>query len=342
VFEIVIFILVFTTTLSGVEMFRRWSLRRNLLDIPNERSSHQRPTPRGGGLIIVLVSLATYVFYTNSITNNFLWSYFLGAVLIASISWLDDLFSISFIWRFLTHSLAAVIVISDLGYFREIYIPYFEQTNIGILGAFLTFFWIVWLTNAYNFMDGIDGIAAMQAVTAGIGWMVIGSILELNTASFYGGIIAFSSLGFLIHNWHPAKIFMGDVGSAFLGYTFAVIPLFVSKEKSNYASILPIISVLLVWFFIFDTILTFIRRSINKEKVWQAHRSHIYQRLVIAGHSHIKITNMFGILSIMNVIMIIISLKANQFWMILLPLIVISSTGLLIFSVLQEKRKLLN
>ncbi len=118
-FEIVIFILVFTTTLSGVEMFRRWSLRRNLLDIPNERSSHQRPTPRGGGLIIVLVSLATYVFYTNSITNNFLWSYFLGAVLIASISWLDDLFSISFIWRFLTHSLAAVIVISDLGYFRE-------------------------------------------------------------------------------------------------------------------------------------------------------------------------------------------------------------------------------
>ncbi|MCA1626064.1 MAG: glycosyl transferase, partial [Acidobacteria bacterium] len=155
-------------------------------------------------------------------------------------------------------------------------------------------------------------------------------------------IIAFSSLGFLIHNWHPAKIFMGDVGSAFLGYTFAVIPLFASKENSVYATQLPIISVLLVWFFIFDTILTFVRRFINQERVWQAHRSHIYQRLVITGYSHIKITILYGILSLMNVIMITVSLKANQFWVILLSLIVISSTGLLIFSVVQEKRKLLN
>ena len=146
-------------------------------------------------------------------------------------------------------------------------------------------------------MDGIDGIAGMQAVTAGIGWLIIGQMLGFETVAFYGGVIAFSSFGFLIHNWHPAKIFMGDVGSAFLGYTFAVLPLLTKNETADNFSLLPIIAVGLVFLFVLDTTLTFFRRILKREKIWQAHRSHIYQQLVISGFSHRSVTLFYGFIS---------------------------------------------
>ncbi len=287
-------------TCVGVELFYRWSLQRNLLDIPNERSSHITPTVRGGGLIIVSVSLVAYTLYTSFITDNFQWSYLVGAFLIALISWLDDLHTVSFAWRFLVHAFSALIIIISLGHFQAIYVPFLGKINFGATGAVLTFFWIVWMTNAYNFMDGIDGIAGMQAVTAGIGWLAIGSLLGVSSTSFYGGVIAFSSLGFLIHNWQPAKIFMGDVGSAFLGYSFAVLPFLSVREWSENTvnqMFLPFITVLLVWLFVFDTVFTFIRRILNGEKVWEAHRGHIYQKLVIDGFPHRTVTIIYGLCS---------------------------------------------
>ncbi len=297
--EIIVFIIVFLVSYFGVEVVRRWSLRRELLDIPNERSSHTAPTPRGGGLIIALVSLAFYTTYTTYFSNNFSWGYLAGAGLIAVVSWMDDIFNISFVWRFLVHSAAAILVIISSGFFKETYLPFFHQIELGNLGVILTFLWIVWLTNAYNFMDGIDGIAGMQAVTAGIGWLVIGNILGFETVGFYGGVIAFSSLGFLIHNWQPAKIFMGDVGSAFLGYTFAVLPLLVKNKTADNFSLLPIVAVGLVFLFVLDTVLTFVRRGLKKEKIWQAHRTHIYQQLVKTGFSHRSVTIIYCVISIL-------------------------------------------
>ena len=172
----IIYLFVGSLTYAGVVFLELWSSRRKMFDIPNERSSHTVPTPRGGGLIIVVVCLGTYTLETlfGDRKGNFHWSYVLGAILIALISWLDDLYTISFVWRFLIHTAGALLVISTLGYFDAVDLPLFGNFNLGIAGIPLTFFWIVWLTNAYNFMDGIDGIAGIQAVTAGVGWLLIG------------------------------------------------------------------------------------------------------------------------------------------------------------------------
>ena len=97
--------------------------------------------------------------------------------------------------------------------------------SLGNWGYVITFFWIVWMVNSYNFMDGIDGLAGLQAVITGIGWLILCYICEMPALTIFSGIIAAASLGFLLHNWNPAAIFMGDVGSAFLGFTFAALPL---------------------------------------------------------------------------------------------------------------------
>lgn len=302
--EIFIYTAVFLLSYSGVELLRRWILRRDILDIPNERSSHTTPTPRGGGLIIVLISLVFYLSGSILLGTNFHWSFFTGAFLIALVSWLDDLFSISFGWRFLVHTAAAALVIWDLGFFSEIYLPFFGTLEPGAFGAVIAFGWIVWLTNAFNFMDGIDGIAGLQAVTAGIGWLIAGKMLGADDAAVFGGVLAFSSLGFLLHNWQPARIFMGDVGSAFLGFSFAVLPLFPLSKGSGVAAdagnsgLLPPVAVLLVFCFVFDSIKTFLKRLLKKEKVWEAHREHIYQKLVIRGFSHQTVALGYGVVSL--------------------------------------------
>jgi UDP-N-acetylmuramyl pentapeptide phosphotransferase/UDP-N-acetylglucosamine-1-phosphate transferase len=298
-----------------VFVFRAWSLKNNILDVPNERSSHTKPTPRGGGLVIVLASLFAYVVYSKITGRNFSGSYLLGASIIALVSWLDDLFTISFVWRFLVQSFAAILIISALGQFREIYIPFGGSFDFRIFGSIITFLWIVWLTNAFNFMDGIDGLAGIQAVTAGLGWMIIGKVSGFEGAAVLGGVLAFSSLGFLLQNWYPAKVFMGDVGSAFLGFSFAVLPLIAEHDQTETNWILPflpLISVSLVWLFLFDTVLTFFRRLVKGEKVWQAHREHIYQKLVISGFSHRFVCVLYGATSVLTTTFLIYAIRKKE------------------------------
>lgn len=304
----IIFLFVFAATLSGVELFRRWSLKREILDIPNERSSHSVPTPRGGGLIICVVSLIAFFIYELLTSENYYSAYFAGALVVALISLIDDVRTVSPFWRILCHCLAAVLAVGFIGGFEVLRIPFYGIARIGFWGDVLAFFWIVWLINAYNFMDGIDGIAALQAVTAGIGWSLTGLVVGIENAFYYGGVLTASSLGFLILNWQPARIFMGDVGSAFLGYSFAVLPLLAAKQagESEILPLLPWLGVLFVWFFVFDSVFTFIRRLLRGEKVWQPHRRHIYQKLVISGLTHARVTVIYGVLSAILVFSVII------------------------------------
>lgn len=306
------YISAFLLTYIGVEIFRRWSLRRELFDIPNERSSHVEPTPRGGGLIIDVVCLALFLIYCLIFQTNDYWSYFAGAIIVVLVSWLDDLYTVSSIWRFLCHSLAAILVVWGLGFWETVYIPFAGTIFFGQIGQVITFFWIVWMINAYNFMDGIDGIAGTQALTAGIGWLVIGGLYGIDNTAFYGGVVAFSSLGFLIHNWQPAKIFMGDVGSAFLGYTFAVLPLIALKETGKEQFFLPVIAVTLVLLFVFDSLITLFKRLLRREKVWQAHREHIYQNLVISGFSHSFVTIIYAVVSIIILILLVVWIENRR------------------------------
>ena len=310
--KILSYVSAFLLTYFGVKIFRQWSLRRNIFDVPNERSSHTVPTPRGGGLIITSVCLSIFLIYCLFFQIDFYWSYFAGAVIVALISWLDDLFSISSLWRFLCHSLAAILVVWSLGFWDAVYIPFAGTIQLGQTGQVITFFWIVWMINAYNFMDGIDGIAGAQALTGGVGWLFIGMLLGIEHTGFYGGIIAFSSLGFLIHNWQPAKIFMGDVGSAFLGYSFAVLPLLALKETDKEQFLLPVIAVTLVLLFVFDSLITLFKRIFKREKIWQAHREHIYQRLIISGFSHRFVTSLYAALSIIILILLILWVENRE------------------------------
>lgn len=291
-----VYIAVFAATFLGVEIFRRWSLERNLLDIPNERSSHTVPTPRGGGLVIFAVSMAALLidFLING--GRFFWGYFGGALIVASISLLDDLRTLSPLVRIVCHCLGAFLSVWLLGGFHWLLVPFYGIVQLGVLGDVAAFLWIVWLINAYNFMDGIDGIAATQSVTAGAGWFLTGVIFGIDNIGFLGGVLAASSFGFLLLNWQPAKIFMGDVGSAFLGYSFAVLPLLAINETPNPSiqSVFPWISAVLVWFFVFDSVYTLFRRLLRGAKVWQPHREHIYQNLVIAGLTHARVTILYG------------------------------------------------
>jgi Fuc2NAc and GlcNAc transferase len=334
VFKIFAFnLIVFVLTYFGVWIFRRWSSRREIFDIPNERSSHTEPTLRGGGVIIVIICLFAFLILSIFSGQQIIWSYLIGALIVSIVSLFDDVKTISPFWRFLCHSLAAGMVIWQVQGFDKLLIPFYGIVQAGFLGNIIAFLWIVWLINAYNFMDGIDGIAASQAVTAGIGWLLIGVLYNFDQIGLYGGVVAFSALGFLIHNWQPAKIFMGDVGSAFLGFTFAVFPLLNRERIENPVldGYLPWIAGFLVWFFVFDAVLTLIKRMLRGEKIWQAHREHIYQRLVIAGISHSTVTAIYTVCSGIITAGLIFALKnIKYFELIVFTIVIFESIILLI------------
>jgi UDP-N-acetylmuramyl pentapeptide phosphotransferase/UDP-N-acetylglucosamine-1-phosphate transferase len=341
-------LLIFTTagfflTLFGIKFFLIWSKKNQILDIPNERSSHRKPTPVGGGIVFVSVSLLLFLIYLISAEKEIPWSYFGGAVLIAAVSWLDDLYSIPAVVRFFFHSLAALLVIVGLGVFDNIYLPVIGALQIGNFVYGLWFLWIVWLINAYNFMDGIDGIAGIQAVSAALAWAFLGYLQGIEEVFLFGLLTAFSIFGFLLYNWQPAKIFMGDVGSAFLGYTFAVFPLFFAGKTGDDSGSFLIVSVLFVWLFVFDTVRTFFVRLIKGETVWKAHRRHLYQRLVIRGFSHQFVTILYGTLSVLISILTIMRLYFGVLNDLFLYFMVgLVSAGLLIFVFYGGKHPLEN
>ena len=274
---------------------RAFAQKREFLDIPNERSSHVEPTPRGGGIAIVVVSLVFYSLIALLTEQPFSWGYFAGAVLVAVVSLLDDIYTLSAPWRLMAHSAAAILFLTDRGSVHFFYLPGLDLSlDLNVAGAVVTFIWIVGLINAYNFMDGIDGIAGVQAVAAAAGWMAVGWATNSSAAFYLGGALLFSSIGFLIHNWQPAKIFMGDVGSAFLGFSFAAMPLLANTGNPT-DDLLPAAATFFVWLFVFDTNVTLIWRAFRREKVWRAHREHIYQRLVQSGMSHAAVSSLYGL-----------------------------------------------
>ena len=197
----------FLLSYIGVAALKRWAERRQVLDIPNERSSHTRPTPRGGGLAIVLVVLVGWLVVLSLHPGTWVRAdllYLIGAALIAAVSWLDDLRTLSNRLRFGAHMLGAVLAIWAFGYWTNITLPIIGSLHLGLLGLIITFVWIVGLTNAYNFMDGIDGIAGGQAVVAGLGWVALGYLTDQPLIGLMGILLAASSLGFLGHNWPPS------------------------------------------------------------------------------------------------------------------------------------------
>ncbi len=250
-----------------VAIIRRWAERKAILDHPSERSSHAVPTPRGGGIAIVLITLVGGAAWMSPRVAVFA----AAALAIAVVSWLDDLRHLPAALRLGVQIAAAVPVVLLFG---------------PLVWAPLLLLWMVGLTNAYNFMDGIDGIAGGQAVVAGLAWGWLGTASGQPLVAAIGLLIAGSSAGFLIHNWQPARIFMGDVGSAFLGFTFASLAVIASQSHRQ----LFIAGALVVWPFVADAAFTFLRRARRRERLMHAHKSHVYQRLNQTGLSHAAVS----------------------------------------------------
>jgi UDP-N-acetylmuramyl pentapeptide phosphotransferase/UDP-N-acetylglucosamine-1-phosphate transferase len=298
-------------TYFGIHYFRLRSLQKNWLDFPNERSSHHSPTPRGAGLIIVFVALAAYltlVYFTNA---RFLYGYFIGVMIVSGISWLDDLYSLSFVWRLLAHLSAAILFVQAHGFCTVLGTSGNAVVLLPPVGKIVTVIWIVWIINAYNFMDGIDGLAGIQGVIAAGTWAFIA--FGLSTTVYLFCLVILGSLAaFLVHNWQPARVFMGDVGSAFLGYTFATLPLMVGDSATIGNGFLPIAAVLILWPFILDSVLTLARRVFRGERVWQAHREHLYQRLVMVGFSHAVVSVIYGVFAVVSAVAAILVQKYTE------------------------------
>ena len=301
--QLLIFILLTILSYLLVYLTRRYAEQRQILDHPNERSSHVTPTPRGGGLAIVLLVIGTAIWairaWVELSRNQTELSHalvYLGCgLVIAWLGWRDDLHSLSARVRFAVQGLVAAVSIYGLGYFKAVTIPLFGELQLGLVGVIITFLWIIGLTNAYNFMDGIDGIAGGVALAAALGWMMLSSNMHNDFVFWIALAIAASSLGFLGHNWSPAKIFMGDVASTFLGYTFAVLPLLSATEGGDAL----MLGTLLMWTFIMDAGVTFIQRLLRYEKLLYGHRSHVYQRLVIGGYKHSTISLLYIFLTLL-------------------------------------------
>jgi UDP-N-acetylmuramyl pentapeptide phosphotransferase/UDP-N-acetylglucosamine-1-phosphate transferase len=253
---------------------------RAILDRPNDRSSHSVPTPRGGGWGVMLALLPAWtwaVWRAGRLHDPVELLLLGGAVALIAVSWIDDRRNLSAAPRFLTQIAAVGLVVAmlpaDLSLSDGLLPPILDRLIAGIA-------WL-WFVNLFNFMDGIDGIAGGSAAAMGFGIMLVSlrygpSELE----AFRGAMIAAAGVGFLRWNWHPAKVFMGDVGSIPLGYLLGYELIRLAMDRGQvFALIIPL-------YYLTDATITLVRRGLRGERVWRAHREHFYQRSVQLGRSH--------------------------------------------------------
>lgn len=259
---------------AGTGAVRRWALHVGMIDHPNARSSHVQPTPRGGGVAFVACYLLALVALV-----PFGWMTARSAVLMASaglpvavVGYLDDKSPLSARWRLMVHALGSGAVLAAMG--RLPPLPVFGmQIDLGWLGTALGLIYLVWMTNLYNFMDGIDGIASIQAVTVTLGasacLAAAGQGGDALTVLLLGAAVA----GFLVWNFPPARIFMGDAGSGFLGISLGALSLWTARAAPH----LFWCWMILMGCFMVDATVTLVRRLCRGESPAQAHRTHAYQ-----------------------------------------------------------------
>jgi len=281
-----IIIIISSALLTG--LFKYYSLKNKLIDVPNERSSHTTPTPRGGGISVVIIFflILIYLWSTlNTLNDNLIASILIGGGVIAIIGFVDDHKDISAKWRFSIHLIATFLSLSLLTKLPSIYI-FTSNINYFFLLYFIYSIALVWLLNLYNFMDGIDGIASIEAITVLIGAALIFILQGDSKTPQLLLMLSSCVFGFLLWNWPPAKIFMGDACSGFLGFTIGLIAISTSNnDEINLWSWLILLAV-----FVVDATYTLIRRFMRGDKWYAAHRSHAYQILSRKYKSHKKVT----------------------------------------------------
>ena len=268
-------------------LLRRYALARSIIDMPTARSSHTIPTPRGGGVAIVisfLISLPLLLMW-DVVASNTVWALFGAGALIAVIGFLDDHGHIAARWRLLGHFSAAAWVLYWLGGFPGLTV--FGLTiSVSWVGNVLAAFYLVWMLNLYNFMDGIDGLASVEALSTCLGACLIYWLAGYAGLIWLPFLLSMAVLGFLFWNFPPARIFMGDAGSGFLGMILGGL----SLQAAWHSTDLLWVWLILLGVFIVDATFTLFRRLINGCKVYEAHRSHAYQFASRQVGSHLPVT----------------------------------------------------
>lgn len=275
---------------------RQYALTRSLMDVPNARSSHSVPTPRGGGVAIVVVFLGVLcAMYAQSLVASSAFFAVAGAgALIAVIGFMDDHGHIAARWRLLGHFAAAAWLLFWIGGLPVVEIGG-GTFDLGWFGHVLAAFYLVWLLNLYNFMDGIDGIASVEAICVCLGACLL-YWLSGATDLFWGPLLLAASVaGFLFWNFPPARIFMGDAGSGFLGIVLGGL----SLQAAWVSAELLWAWLILLGVFIVDATFTLFRRLLRGDKVYEAHRSHAYQFASRRFGRHLPVTVAVGAINLL-------------------------------------------
>jgi Fuc2NAc and GlcNAc transferase len=287
-------ILVFILAFSLTWFLHSYATKKQLLDLPNHRSSHSIPTPRGGGLAFVIIYLLMVLFLkiiNNSISMHSALILTIPGLLIALIGWLDDRNILAVYWRLLGHFCASILVVYLFGAMLP-KVMFLGHSLPLVLVNILVILYLVWLLNLYNFMDGINGLAAVEAISVCVGMSFIYAWHNEGYLAHLPMILSFAVGGFLVWNFPTARIFMGDSGSSFLGFSLGVLSLLSAEHHIQYfCSWLILLGV-----FIVDATFTLLYRLIKGYKVYEAHRSHAYQHAAIYFDSHSVVT--LGILAI--------------------------------------------
>ena len=262
---------------------------RELVDRPNSRSSHSAPTPRGGGVSMVAVTTcgALFLYAAGWLSAPLTVALVLGGLSVAAIGFWDDVRSAPITARMSVHIGAAVLAVYCLGGIPPIRVGEFA-INLGAVGFMLGVVSIVWILNLFNFMDGLDGIAASEAAFVMFGAAGLGMFVAQTSPAELAPIVITGAacLGFLMWNWPPASIFMGDVGSGYLGYVIAILAI----ESSKTSAVNAYAWLILGGVFLVDSTFTLFRRLLRGERVHQAHRTHAYQWLARRWGSHSAVT----------------------------------------------------
>ena len=285
---IAIFAVVVIVGFTLTFFIRKSALKTNRLDVPNERSSHTSPTPRGAGLAVVVAFMLGLIalLVENTISDEVFLAIAIPSLVVAIIGWLDDRGHLtSAKWRLIGHFACASLAVWLTAGLPEL--PLVNSTiDFGLAGDIAAVIYLVWMLNLFNFMDGIDLITGVQTVTTSAG---VAMLLLISTESDLWKIFALlaaSILGFLFFNLPPAKIFLGDVGSGFIGFTTAVISLVVAEDEPLVAWAM----IILLAVFVTDATVTLLRRLLSHEHVYVAHRTHAYQHLSKKLNRHLPVS----------------------------------------------------
>jgi UDP-N-acetylmuramyl pentapeptide phosphotransferase/UDP-N-acetylglucosamine-1-phosphate transferase len=274
----------FVVSTAGTGLLIRYLIKRQILDQPNERSSHAVPTPRGGGLAVLGAVVAAWlvglVLSSRAATPDVI--VLSASIALGVVCFIDDLRGLKALPRLLAQCVAVIpglwLIADHGGLFRAVFPITLDLAATG-------FMWL-WFINLFNFMDGIDGITGVEIATIGIGLcglVASGAI----PPSLLGPALALtaSALGFLIWNWRPARIFMGDVGSIPLGYLIGWLLINAAQGNPGHGTAI-VACLILPAYYVSDASITLGRRLLNRENVLQAHRQHFYQKAVIRGIGH--------------------------------------------------------